>query len=115
MVTMETEQSALLSQTQHAAPKQPAPAPEPSASLLMRMLTALRRPSVLIATLALLLLGWQWLETRSRMSDLQEELARRLAAGDTVANESRALSKQNQEMLQALAAKAAASNSPKAP
>lgn len=70
-----------------------------------RVLSALQRPSVLIAALALLLLGWQWLETRERLGGLQQELARRLADSDALARESRALVKQNQEMLQALAAK----------
>lgn len=72
------------------------------------MLAALRRPSVLLITLALLLLGWQWLETRGRLSDMQQELAKRLSASDTIASENRALSKQNQEMLQALMAKTGA-------
>jgi len=72
------------------------------------MLRALRRPSVLLATLALLLLGWQWLETRARLGNLQEELAKRLSSGEVIANESRTLSKQNQEMLQTLAAKTGA-------
>ncbi len=102
---METEQPALLSQTPQGAAPQPAPA---QPGLPMRMLLALRRPSVLIATLALLLLGWQWLETRSRLGELHEELARRLGASDQVANEGRALAKQNQEMLQAFAAKTGA-------
>ena len=71
----------------------------------MLALAALRRPSVLLATLALLLLGWQWLETRVRLADLQQELARRLAEGDATAKESRILARQNQEMLQTLTAK----------
>lgn len=91
---METEQAALL-----VAPPLP---------FWIRLLTALRRPSVLLATIALLLLGWQWLETRERLADLQQELAKRLSAGDAVATEGRALSKQNQEMLQALTAKTGA-------
>jgi uroporphyrin-III C-methyltransferase len=62
-------------------------------------------PASLIAVLALALLGWQWLETRNRLSDIQEETARRLAESDTVAKESRALARQAQESLQALQAK----------
>lgn len=94
---METEQAALL-----ASSAQTAPSPLP---VWLRLLTALRRPSVLLATIALLLLGWQWLETRERFDNLQQELARRLSAGDVVASEGRTLSRQNQEMLQALTAK----------
>lgn len=73
-----------------------------------RSLAAFRRPAVLLATLALLLLGWQWLETRTRLADLQQELARRLAEGDAVAKESRTLARQNQDLLQALTAKTGA-------
>ncbi|MBP9712145.1 MAG: uroporphyrinogen-III C-methyltransferase [Sterolibacterium sp.] len=74
----------------------------PAVSASLRALQALRRPPVLIATLALLLLGWQWLETRNRLGDLQEELARRLATSDAGSQEARTLARQNQEMLQAL-------------
>jgi uroporphyrin-3 C-methyltransferase len=80
--------------------------PRPARGLAM--LAALRRPPVLIATLALLLLGWQWLETRERLVDMQQELARRLSASDMASSENRALAKQNQEMLQALTAKTGA-------
>ena len=73
------------------------PAPRPAASW--------RRPSVIIAAVAVALLGWQWVETRSRLADLQEDLARRLADGDTAAKEARALAKQAQENLQDLQAK----------
>jgi len=71
-------------------------------------LLALRRPSVLIAVIALTLLGWQWLETRSRLSSVQEELAKRLAAGDVMTQESRTLVKQQQETLQTLQGKVGA-------
>lgn len=80
-------------------------AAEPPPPAWRLALAALKRPAVLLATLALLLLGWQWLETRTRLADLQQELARRLAEGDTVARESRTLARQNQELLQALTAK----------
>mgnify|MGYP000269976191 CR=1 FL=1 len=76
------------------------PAPRPAASW--------RRPSVIIAAVAVALLGWQWVETRSRLADLQEDLARRLADGDTAAKEARALARQAQENLQDLQAKVGA-------
>jgi uroporphyrin-3 C-methyltransferase len=79
-------------------------APRRSSSLL----AALRKPPVLIATIALVLLGWQWLETRTRIAGLQEELARRLAADDAVSQESRTLVKQQQETLQSLQGKVGA-------
>ena len=85
-------------------PEKTHPAPRRSSSLL----AALRKPPVLIATIALLLLGWQWLETRTRIAGLQEELARRLAADDAVSQESRTLVKQQQETLQSLQGKVGA-------
>ncbi|MCX7172358.1 MAG: uroporphyrinogen-III C-methyltransferase [Proteobacteria bacterium] len=78
---------------------------EPPPPAWRRLLAALQRPAVLLATLALLLLGWQWLETRTRLADLQQELAKRLAEGDAMAKESRTLARQNQELLQGLTAK----------
>lgn len=90
---METEQPVLL----NAAP----------APLWMRTLAALRRPALLLTLLAMLLLGWQWLETRMYLADLQQELSSRMAQSDAVAKESRMLSRQNQEMLEALGARIA--------
>ena len=59
-------------------------------------------PALLVALVALLLLGWQWLETRNRLSDAQEELARRLAEADVVVKDSRNLARRAQEDVQAL-------------
>jgi uroporphyrin-3 C-methyltransferase len=72
------------------------------------LLAGLRRPAVLIALIALALLGWQWLETRSRIADLEAEVAHRLGESDALAREGRLLAKQNQELLQALAGKVGA-------
>lgn len=68
---------------------------------------ALRKPPVAIAVVALALLGWQWVETRSRLSDVREELAKRLSEGDAMAKETRALARQDQESVHALQAKVA--------
>lgn len=70
-----------------------------------RALAALARPAVLIAVISLLLLGWQWLETRVRLSELQQVMAKRLAENDAEAAAGRTLAKQNQETLQSLTAK----------
>jgi uroporphyrin-3 C-methyltransferase len=78
---------------------------EKTASSPRTVLASLRRPAPLIALAALALLTWQWIETRGRMGDMQQELARRLSEGDSVARESRVLSKQNQESLATLQAK----------
>lgn len=82
--------------------------PLPRRSLWSRMSRFGRNPYPLIALAALVLLGWQWLETRSRLAATQEELARRLAAGDAVSQESRARVQQQQETLAALQGKVGA-------
>lgn len=83
----------------------PAPlSPERPARRTATLLT----PPVLIAAVAVVLLGWQWLETRARLDQVQEELARRLTDSDAVAKESRALARQSQETVLALQAKAGA-------
>lgn len=60
---------------------------------------------MLAAVLALALLAWQWMDTRNRIADLQQEVARRLAAGDAAGSEARALARQSQEALVALQVK----------
>jgi len=88
-----------------APPPVPSPGEVASAAPAGTFLAALRRPAVLIAAIALALLGWQWLETRARLSDVREELAKRLSEGDAVARDARALVKQDQESVQALQGK----------
>jgi uroporphyrin-3 C-methyltransferase len=66
------------------------------------------RPSVAIAVAALALLGWQWIETRTRLAELHEELARRLAEGEAAVKEARTLTRRNEESLAALQAKVGA-------
>ena len=81
-----------------SSPPTPPSAPAPGHS-------AWRNPWLIIAIVALGLAGWQWVETRLRLADTQQELARRLAASDTLVHESRALAKQAQEQLAALQGK----------
>ena len=64
---------------------EPAPPPAAAPAAAYSPLAALRRPPVLIAVIALALLGWQWAETRVRLTDVREELAKRLSEGDAVA------------------------------
>jgi len=99
---MDIDQPALESSPPVAPPP---PTPPTLRQRAQAALAALRRPSVLIAVLALLLLGWQWLETRARLEDLQQQLAKRLAESDTLAKEDRILAKQTQEVLQSLQGK----------
>lgn len=70
-----------------------------------RLFAALRHPAVWVAVGALALLAWQVVDSRNRMAELQQEVARRLAAGDAAAGEARVLARQNQEALAALQAK----------
>lgn len=69
---------------------------------------AWRRPAAVIATVALALLGWQWLETRQRLGAVQEELAKRLTDSDAVAKEGRTLARQAHEAQAALQGKVGA-------
>ena len=64
-----------------------------------------RNPWLIVALLALALAGWQWEETRLRLAETQQELARRLSENDVVVNESRMLARQAQEQSAALQAK----------
>ena len=66
---------------------------------------AWKNPWLIVALVALALASWQWIETRARLARTKQELARRLADSDTVARESRALSKMTQEQLAALQGK----------
>ncbi|EXI73598.1 MAG TPA: uroporphyrinogen-III C-methyltransferase [Candidatus Accumulibacter phosphatis] len=77
-----------------ATPQQPA-SPGHAAS-------SWRNPWVLLVALAFGLAAWQWLETRLKLAETQQELARRLVEGEAVMVESRALARQSQEQLSAL-------------
>lgn len=85
-------------------PPAPPPAAPPSAPPPARA-SLWRHPAVIIAVLTLGILGWQWLETRTRLLGVQEELAKRLAQADAVTQESRMLARQSQELTQALQAR----------
>ena len=93
-------------QAASSAPPSPAESSVPPAQASRHSFSdAWRNPWLILALLALGLAGWQWIETRIRLSDTQQELAKRLSESDTVARESRALSKQGQEQLAVLQGK----------
>ncbi len=69
--------------------------------------TAWRNPWLIVVLLALALAGWQWLETRARLAETQQELARRLSEGAANNQESRTTARQAQEQVLALQAKVA--------
>ena len=81
-----------------AAPSGPA-APLPVAPVVAPTASWRADPWLLIAVFALGLAAWQWFETRLKLSDTQQELARRLAESEALGAESRALAKQAQEQL----------------
>ena len=55
--------------------------------------------------IALLVVIAQWVDTRMQVSGLQQELAKRLADGDSMAKEGRALARQSQDSVASLQAK----------
>jgi len=65
----------------------------------------LRRPVLRVAAVATLVVVAQWVDTRLQVAGLQQELARRLSEGDSVAREGRAVARQSQEALAAMQAK----------
>ena len=58
-----------------------------------------------VLVVAIVVVVAQWVDTRIQVTGLQQELARRLAEGDTAVKEGRALARQSQEALAALQAK----------
>jgi uroporphyrin-III C-methyltransferase len=85
------------------------PAPPPSSSRD----SAPRRGGLglslaVVSLAASVLLGWQWFEMKERVETMHEELAQRLAEGDTVAKEARGVARQGQESLAALQGKVGA-------
>ena len=54
---------------------------------------AWRRPAVRVLVVAIVVVVAQWVDTRMQVSGLQQELARRLADGDSLAREGRALAR----------------------
>jgi len=82
----------------------PPPSPTPAA----RGKSFWLHPAVPLVVIAIGLLGWQWFETRTRLAQMEETVAKRLADVDAVAKESRVVVRNNGENLQALQAKVGA-------
>lgn len=62
-------------------------------------------PWLIIALLAMGLAVWQWVETRVRLADTQQQVARRLAESDTLARETQVIVKETQKQVVALQGK----------
>ncbi len=76
-----------------------------STTFRQRIFPAWRNPWLIVALLALGLAGWQWIETRIRLADTQQELAKRLSESDTLAHESQTLARQAQDRIGVLQAR----------
>lgn len=57
---------------------------------------------LLVAIAALALAGWQWFDTRQKLSDLQQEVTRKLVDFDTAHKEDHGAQKQTREQIDAL-------------
>ena len=79
------------------APAETTPAASPTPPLAKPRQEAWRNPWIGVAVVALGLAGWQWVETRIKLSDTQQELAKRLADADSLSKETRGVAKQSQE------------------
>ena len=64
-------------------------------------------PLLIISLAAILLLAWQWFDTRSQIGALQQELARRLAEAGSYSQESRSIAQQSQQSTREIQAKLA--------
>ncbi|MEC5399584.1 uroporphyrinogen-III C-methyltransferase [Uliginosibacterium sp. H1] len=87
---------------------EPVPAPNPPAPPAAARAGRANRwilPLAIIGTAGLLFLAWQWIDTRQELRRTQEELARRLNEGDTVAREARTLADKSHDQLQTIQAK----------
>jgi uroporphyrin-3 C-methyltransferase len=62
-------------------------------------------PWLVVAVLALGLAGWQWMETRLKLDETRQEMARRLSLADAASGESRTLAMQAQARLSELQGK----------
>lgn len=67
-------------------------------------------PWLLVAVAALGLAGWQWYETRYKLADMQEQVARRLADIDNGSREDRGVLKQMREQVEGLQGKLGAAD-----
>lgn len=65
----------------------------------------LRRPAVRVGLVALAIIIAQWVDTRTQVASLQQDLARRLADSESMAREGRGQARQMQESLAAQLAK----------
>lgn len=83
----------------------PGPAVAPTGSGAPLRATRHWGPWLAVALVAVVLLGWQWAETRYKLHQAQAELAQRVEAADSASKETRGLAKQSQDEVAQLEAK----------
>lgn len=83
----------------------PGPAVAPMGSGAPLRATRHWGPWLAVALVAVVLLGWQWGETRYKLHQAQAELAQRVEAADSASKETRGLAKQSQDEVAQLEAK----------
>ena len=83
----------------------PGPAVAPNGSGAPLRATRHWGPWLAVALVAVVLLGWQWAETRYKLHQAQAELAQRVEAADSASKETRGLAKQSQDEVAQLEAK----------
>lgn len=86
-----------------SAPSSAQPVPPAERALIKP--AAWQNPWLWVAAGALALSGWQWIETRLRLADTQQELAKRLAETDNANRDNRLVAKQSQDQVVVLQAK----------
>ncbi|QEL64051.1 uroporphyrin-III C-methyltransferase [Oryzomicrobium terrae] len=91
-----------------AAPAPAAPAASPLPPKAKSHPGVWANPWLLVALAAVGLAGWQWLETRGKLTGTQQEVAKRLADSDTLVREARTLARQSQDATAQLTAKVGA-------
>jgi uroporphyrin-3 C-methyltransferase len=82
----------------------PQAAPEPSSSAVSKRRSWRARfgaPLFIITAFALALLAWQWIETRTRLDLLQQQVALRLGEADAAARDAKAQARELQDSLNA--------------
>lgn len=87
---------------QPPAPSETAATPAPANGSVLH---SWRNPWLILAIVTLGVAVWQWVETRIRLAETQQQVAHRLAESDTLAKETRVIVKETQKQVIALQGK----------
>ncbi len=83
-------------------PSETAAVPTPASGSVLH---SWRNPWLILAVIAMGVAVWQWLETRIRLAETQQQVAQRLAESDALAKETRVIVKETQKQVVALQGK----------